>query len=388
MRILIGSLTYPLLNGVTTSINLSVDGLIERSHQVVVVGPEYGTGPARPEHQTVPSSFVSRLLLKTLHKKERLFGWSALGAIKEIASEFRPDIFWLHSLTWSGNAFEQAMLRSQSKKVLTYHTLVEDYGRIYGGRLGALIMRRRSKTVANKMNAVIAPSQVIADRLINYGVTTPIFVIPTGIAVPKNQYTKQEMAERFRFNPSSPLLLYVGRVSAEKNIQALLLMTKRLNQIKKHMLLLVGPGDILEIEGQATALGIGREVICSGPLPKEDAQRTYGAADVFVFASKTETQGLVIGEAMMAGLPVAALDSAIRSEIYPPPTAAVSRNVDELVKQVTKLLINHPARHKQIEAAKKFVNQRFQVKMMIDRQEAVMEKVVDGVGIEPTTLAV
>ncbi len=376
MRILIGSLTYPLLNGVTTSINLSIDGLTERSHQVVVIGPEYNLGTVRPEHQTVPSSWVGRLLLKSLHKKERLFGWSGLAAIREIAAEFQPDIYWLHSLTWSSNAFERAMLGSQAKKVLTYHTLVEDYGRIYGGKIGATIMRQRSKIVANRVNAVIAPSQVIAQRLKSYGVTSPIFVIPTGITVPKNQYTKSELAARWRFNPDWPILLYVGRVSAEKNIQALLEMTKRLNQTKKHMLLLVGPGDILGVEKQAAAMGIAAEVICSGPLPKEDAQRTYGAADVFVFASKTETQGLVIGEAMMAGLPVVALQSPIQPEVYPTSSAIVVESVDQFASSVSEILTD-PQRRKILTAnAKQFVEENFSVQGMTAKQIELFENLI------------
>src|SRR3989344_7130094 len=211
MKIIIGSMTYPLANGVTTSINTSGDCFVSNVHKVAIVAPRYDDlGKVRPEHYPVSSSEIGRWFLSALHKKERFFSaTSATEEIERIVEDFQPDAYWLHTVTWAQNAFEKAMSKSKKPNVLTYHTLIEDYGRAYAGEIGAWKMRTRSRDVANEMDAVIAPSAVIAKRLSLYGVRKDIDVIPTGIRVPATSYTKKEIAERFHFPADSTVLLYV-----------------------------------------------------------------------------------------------------------------------------------------------------------------------------------
>lgn len=382
MRILIGSLTYPLLNGVTTSINTTLDGFSAAGHELAVVAPEYPIGMIRPEHRLVPASRLSRAVLRSVGKKERTFGYRATGLIRTIVREFAPEAFWLHTLTWLPSAFERVMLGSNKPKVLTYHTLVEQYGRIYGGAAGAAVMRYRSKVVANAMDRIIAPSQMLAKVLIRYGVRRPITVIPTGISVPRSGYRKAELAGRFHFAKATNLLLYVGRVSVEKNIPILLEMTKELNRTGDFTLLLVGPGDLVAIEQSAVKLGIGPKIICAGPLAKEDAQQIYYAADLFVFASQTETQGLVVGEAMLAGLPVVALTSPIQPEVYPEETAAVAKDLSGLIKAVKTLVKSPFSRERLREKGRLFVQEHFSVEQMINQQIAVFEQLIRPTDLE------
>jgi len=368
MRIAIGSVTYPLLNGVTTSIDLSVDGLVKAGHQVIIVSPTYGQGRVRPEHRPASTSLVSRLLLHAFGKKERLFSLKAYREIGSLLVSFSPEICWLHTVSWAENAFEKAMLASPAKKVLTYHTMVEDYGRVYAGKLGGSVMKVRSRDLANQMDAVIVPSRVIGKRLLSYGVTRPISIIPTGVTIPDKGYNKAELAVRFHFLPDCLLLLYVGRVSKEKNIFALLWAVKTVNQQRPATLLLVGPGDIEHTEKLAEQLGISRQVICAGPLAKEDTQKIYAGADIFLFASQTETQGLVIGEAMLSGTPVVATKSPIQPEVYPEGVATVVDKDEQLGKAVLELA-KDTAKTKQIrQVGKQFVRSNFSVKNMTERQ--------------------
>ena len=378
MKIIIGSVTYPLANGVTTSINTSVDGFISAGHKVAIIAPRYdGFGKVRPEHYPVTSSEIGRWFMSALHKKERLFSVISAGEeIEKIVENFQPDAFWLHTLTWAPNAFEKAMLKSDQPSVLTYHTLVEDYGRAYAGEIGAWRMRTRSRDVANEMDAVIVPSSVIAKRLSLYGVRKSIDVIPTGIDIPKTSHAKSEIARRFHFSADATLLLYVGRVSREKNIAKLIQMTQPLLQDQKTVLLLVGPGDLVETQDQAQKWGVGRQVICAGALPKEDTQKIYGAADAFVFASQTETQGLVIGEAMLAGTPVVALYSPIQPEIYPDHVAVVVHDPRQFANSVKEILADEPGRKILTSTAKKFVETNFSIDGMITKQIALFERLV------------
>lgn len=376
MKILVGSLTYPLANGVTTSINTSVDGFLKHHHQMMVVAPSYSVGKARPEHQPVSASEIGRWFLTAMHKKEHFFSAEAPQEIRELAEKFQPDAYWLHTVTWAANAFEKEMIRSDKPKVLTYHTLVEDYGRAYAGSAGAWKMSQRSREVANAMDAVITPSKAIAKRLIKYGVKKPIWVIPTAISIPSSSYTKAELAERFHFPPAASVLLYVGRVSREKNIELLIEMTRPLLEKRDTILLLVGPGDIVDTEIYARRFGVGEQVFCTGPLAKEDTQRIYGGADAFVFASQTETQGLVIGEAMLAGTPVVALDSPIQAEVYPDDVAAVVRNEANFAATVSEVLTNKKLTEQKAKKAKAFVAKNFSLENMISRQIGLFEKLV------------
>lgn len=369
MKIVISSLTYPLPNGVTTSINTSVDGFIKEGHKVIVVAPDYGKGKIRPEHYPVTSSLWARMLTRLFHKEERMFALSARKQIEKIVKEFQPDAYWLHTVNWSASVFEKIMVSSDRVKVLTYHTLVEQYGRVYAGEIGANRMIWRSKALGNQMDAVITPSEMIKNKLRQYGVTKPVQVIPTGVNLPGQHFSRQEIAQKFDFSPEAAVLLYVGRVSKEKNISELIVMASQLKKMTdKFVLLLVGPGDIDETHRLAAQLGVAQQLRCSGGLPKEEAQKIYAACDLFVFASQTETQGLVINEAMAAGLPVVALDSPIQNEVYPDDQAVVVRNKEEFAASVYRLLNDSQRRQELSEKGKQFVEKNFSTKGMIEKQ--------------------
>lgn len=375
MKILICSLTYPLLNGVTVSINATVDGLLKKGDQALVVSPRYGKGRHRPEHRPVPSSYIAKTLGSLIGKDERTFGVTAFFHIKKIIGEFNPDIFWLHTLTWAPNAFELNMLRSPKPKVLTYHTLVEEYGRVYGGEIGANLMKRRSKSLANKMDAIITPSKIIKKKLISYDVTKPIYPIPTGIESVKKYFTKKELHQEFNIPPNAKILLCVGRICKEKNIGALLKIMKEINKRDKNIfLILIGPGEPDEFKKIAKDLKISDKVIFTGPLPKEKVQKSYGGADVFVFPSKTETQGLVVGEAMMAKTPVVALNSQIIPDVYPKKTLFVANNQKEFVNTLFEILKNKKKREKVTKEAKKFIEENFSMEAMTKKQRELFSK--------------
>ena len=382
MKILISSLTYPLRNGVTVSIDATVDGLIAKGDKVLVVAPRYKKVKHRSEHCPVPSSILMKTLGSLIGKEERTFGITAPYYIEKIAKEFKPDIYWLHTLTWGPNAFELHMLKSDKPKVLTYHTLVEEYGRMYGGKIGADLMRRRSKSVANKMDVIITPSKVIKQKLRKYGVTKPIYPIPTGINIVKKYFTKEELCRRFNISLNSKILLFVGRVCKEKNIEALLKMMKKIkNEDSNIFLLIVGPGDIEKFSALAKEMNVADRIIFTGALPAEEAQKIYGGSDVFTFSSKSETQGLVIGEAMMAGTPVVAFESQIQPEIYPKNLSLVVKNVSEFSDAVLNILKNREKREKMTKNAKKFVLENFSREAMTRKQRELFSKVYNKLEI-------
>ncbi len=378
MKIMVSSLTYPLPNGVTASLNTAVDGLLREGHKVMIVAPKYKVGKARPEHQEIPSSLVAhRIAMNLFGKEERVFRINSKKRIDALAKKFNPDIYWLHTVTWGANAFETQMLNSSKKKVLFYHTLVEEYGRLYAGEMGALVMRKRTKALCNKVDAVMTPSNMMKNKLLEYGVKKPIYIIPTGISAPKKSFTKKEIREKFNLPPNKKILLYLGRMSKEKNIEALLKMMvdlKRKNY--KAILLFVGPGDIQEVKKKSRKMGIEDVVFCTGPLKREEAQKVYGGCDVFTFSSQTETQGLVVGEAMLVGLPVVALASPIQREVYPEGKAVILKKEENFSQAVIDILENKEKRERMTKEAKKFVLNNFSKSLMTERQIKVFKDVL------------
>jgi glycosyltransferase involved in cell wall biosynthesis len=192
----------------------------------------------------------------------------------------------------------------------------------------------------------------MADTLKDYGVDKPLHVIPTGL--PESQFLRgdgQRFREAWNIAPERKVALFVGRAAFEKNIGFLLDMAAlACRQQPQLMLVIAGEGPALpSLRRQAAELGIEKLVRFVGYLPRDGALRDcYAAADVFTFASRTETQGLVLLEAMAIGLPVLAIPALGAAEIIKPGRGAIAAaetpegfagQLVGLLNRPTKLLI-------------------------------------------------
>jgi glycosyltransferase involved in cell wall biosynthesis len=196
--------------------------------------------------------------------------------------------------------------------VATYHTFFEDYLHHYVPILprgiGRWIARRFTLSQCNDVAELISPSAPMRDALRAYGVTTPIEVLPTGL--PAESFVQGDGArfrKAFDLPPDRPLLLYVGRVAFEKNIDFLLRMFARLRARRPDALFVIaGEGPALpHLTRLARELGLEAHVRFIGYLDRRtELPDCYAAGNAFVFASRTETQGLVLLEAMAQGTPV------------------------------------------------------------------------------------
>ena len=196
--------------------------------------------------------------------------------------------------------------------IATYHTFFEEslhhYVPMLPRPIGRALARRFTRSQCAQLAAIVAPSEPMRSLLLEYGVSTRIQVIPTGL--PAERYVPGDGA-RFRAHfgiaADRPLLLYVGRVAHEKNIEFLLHAFVALRRIRPGALFAIaGEGPAREhLQSQAARLGIASDVQFIGYLDRERGLADcYAAADVFVFASRTETQGLVLLEALAQGRPV------------------------------------------------------------------------------------
>ncbi|MBI1905379.1 MAG: glycosyltransferase [Rhodocyclales bacterium] len=311
MRVLMLSDVYfPRINGVSTSIQTFRQRLPEHGIATTLVAPVYGgEGEGADDVIRIAGRAVPG------DPEDRIMRWrDACRAVDRMPLD---DYDAIHIQTPFLAHYLGVRLRRRTglPTLVTYHTLFEDYLHHYAPWLprAALraLARRLSCRQCNGVDAVIAPSTAMAGRLREYGVQSPVHVLPTGI--PVAHYAKGSGA-RFRarhgLDPARPLALYVGRLAFEKNLHFLLDVAEHARGMGSDVcMLLAGDGPAnAALRDAVKRRGLGGQVAFAGYLSRDDElPDCYAAADAFVFASKTETQGLVLLEAMAAGVPVVCL---------------------------------------------------------------------------------
>lgn len=310
MRILmITDVYFPRINGVSTSIETFRNELRQHAIDVTLVAPEY------PQHQAAPS--IHRVPSRRLpfDPEDRLMHWGKLMHKTRELDVHKFDLIHIQTPFAAHYAGVRAARRSGVPVLATYHTHFEEYFHHYLPFAPRRLLRSTARRIAcnqcNQLDAVIVPSLAMRAALIDYGVRSPLHILATGIPL---QQFQQGDGSRFRsqhrIDPGRPIALFVGRVAHEKNIGFLLEAMAHLRRAHPEaMLVIAGEGPAMSALIQAAkALGIESQVRFIGYLDRNtQLPDCYAAANVFVFASKTETQGLVLLEAMAAGLPVYAL---------------------------------------------------------------------------------
>lgn len=310
MRVLMVSDVYfPRINGVSTAIQTYREALAAHGVEVSLVAPDYGNVCAEP--------WVSRVSARQVPRdpEDRLVRWGAMRSAVDAAVARGCDLIHVQTPFLAHYAGHGAARRAGLPVIATYHTLFEEYLQHYAPFVPAgwlrSMARRFSRSQCNALNAVIVPSQAIHRRLSDYGVTSPLHILPTGIPLGRfGGLGREAFRARHGIDQARPVALYVGRVAHEKNIDFLLDVVDLARESLPDLLLLIaGEGPALAaLRESVAARGLSGNVQFLGYLDRRsELPDCYAAADLFAFASRTETQGLVLLEAMAAGLPVVAL---------------------------------------------------------------------------------
>jgi glycosyltransferase involved in cell wall biosynthesis len=262
--------------------------------------------------------------------------------------------------------------------------LFEEYLQHYVPLVPAPLTRHFARTLSrrqcNALDGVIVPSSAMADRLRDYGVTVPLHVLPTGIPTEHFAHGDREAFRRRHHLPEQvKVALFVGRVAHEKNIDFLLQVAARCRSAQPNLRwLIAGEGPALaDLKALARRLGIADRVRFIGYLDRtRDLPDCYAAADAFVFASRTETQGLVLLEAMAAGLPVVALSAMGTRDIVEPRLGAVSAHddIDDFAARLDALLGDDARRFGMRHVAQQFA-QRWSDRAMATRLDALYRQI-------------
>ncbi len=276
--------------------------------------------------------------------------------------------------------------RELGRKTLeTYHTFFEEYLHHYLPLLPRAITRAFARSVSrrqcNSVDAVVAPSQQLAAVLADYGVTAPIEVIPTGLDL--GDFAGGDGA-KFRAQhgiaPRRPVMLLVGRVAHEKNIDFLVRVLAEVRKSVHDVLFVIaGEGPALPaLRRTVSGAGLEGHVLFVGYLDRRTALRDcYRAADVFVFASRTETQGLVLLESLALGVPVVSTAVLGTKEVLREARGAivVAEDVGEFSAAVTRVLTEPGLRAALADEARAFVETRWSSGEMARRLLALYDRI-------------
>lgn len=305
---------FPFVSGVSVSVDRLRTGLCNLGHTLQLFVPRY-----RDSWQDDSATVRIPTLMAFGQKGEFRLTNPFSARFRRRLRAFKPDLIHVHHPFWLGSMGLFMGRRLKVPVIYTYHTRLEHYAHFVplpGALFRNLISHYLIKRFSNRCQGVIVPTHSAEEYLRMIGVKTPTLVQPTGIDVARfaqvEESALEALRERLGVDPSSKILISVSRISKEKNIGFML---EALAELKAQghadfHLLLIGDGpDRGAIQTKIDSLKLTAQATLVGAVPPEQMALYYHLGDMFVFASTSETQGMVILEAMSAGLPVVAVRS-------------------------------------------------------------------------------
>lgn len=373
---------HPILNGVVVSIDTFRKELESRGHKYFIFTT---TVPGFEETDPVVTRLPCLIPFKPKGGRYPVACPQTVGAVRDQIKDMGLDLIHSQHVMSTGNLGLRVAKSLNLPAILTYHTLLAEYTHYFplAPWLAKWYLVRKSRKVCNSYDYVVTPSSSMKRVLRKYGVTVPVTPIPTGVdlALFDKSYTKDEVCKKWKIPANRKILIYVSRVAKEKNIDFLFeslraILSKR-DDI--HFLCIGGGPELKRIQALTSRWNVADKVTFTDMLPKSEVNRYYGACDVYVFASVTETQGIVIVEAMASGIPAVAVDQMGPSDIITDGIdgflVPLKRNV--FSGRIEQLLDNESLRKKMGDAARKNA-QKFSTSACADLMEGLYEKVIDS----------
>ena len=339
----------PLVDGVVRSILLYRRELEKRGHQVYVFAPK-----KIKSH----SDFVNRVKIKD---DKRVFRFRAVDSVVipgyplAVPISFKAtkkipaldlDIVHCQTPATMGLLGDMVSLLENIPKVYTYHTYYPEYAGnyIFSGKFKTkAAVKKYDIFYCNRSDRVIVPSPKLQNILTDWGIKSPISILPTGIDL--SEFSSAD-GQRFRksqkIDPQQKILLFVGRLGKEKSIDFLIEVVAKLQAQKENtVLVIIGDGkERKDLEKKAKELNLKDKVIFTGFLSRQDTLDAFAASHTFVFSSRTDTQGLVLAEAAALGKPIIMVEDEGLGNIVVDGVNGfiVAKDVDIFAAKVKKLL--------------------------------------------------
>ena len=332
MKILyLSDVFFPRVNGVSTSISTFRSELQKLGHRVDLAAPRYGderdeAGILRFEGRAVPFDPEDRWIQRR----------SVLRYHQHLVDQ-QYDLIHIQTPFVAHRIGVRLAKKLGIPAVETYHTFFEEYLYHYvpfaPRRLMRGVARYFSRNQCNRVDALVVPSRAMENALLDYGVTTPISRIPTGLRPEDFAFGNgAKFRDKYRIATDRPTLVHIGRVAFEKNISFLLRMLRKVvDNIPDVLMVIAGEGPAVpNLRQQVQQLELDGHVLFLGYMDRAtELMDCYRAADGFVFASRTETQGLVLLEAMALSVPVVSTAVMGTKDILAPEKGCLIAEEDE-----------------------------------------------------------
>ncbi|PKM56714.1 MAG: glycosyltransferase family 4 protein [Firmicutes bacterium HGW-Firmicutes-3] len=342
---------YPQINGVVTSVMMLQEELEKRGHKVTIITVKV------PNHIEEKENIIRIKSIPIIRMNEFRLGIPFNVPLIKMIKALKLDLVHTHT------EFSVGLLGKYMARVLdiplvhTYHTMYEDYTHYiynlkHGQRVVKKMIAKSCKIYTKKYSCIIAPTDKTLVSLRRYGIENDIHILPTGIDIGKFAKIEADnsailaLRKSHQIEENDFVLLSLGRISKEKNIEFLLSQMPELIKAHKHLkLVIVGDGPYLnQLLKQCDELSLHKHVVFVGRVPYEDIGQYYKMANIFVSASYTETQGLTIIEAMASDLGVVVYDDTnVQGIVMEGESGRLFKTETELKNQISDA-INHPGK--------------------------------------------
>jgi len=297
---------YPYVSGVVRSIELFRHELQQLGHNVYIFAPSYRRQKEEEGIFRFPSINAPTI-------KDFSLALPFAPGVGKMIRDLKIDLIHCHSPFLLGNVGARTAKRHKLPLVFTHHTLYDlyvHYVPLFPGLARKLVLGFVRK-FCNNCNLVITPTKMLAERLLELGITVPMQAIPTGLKLEEFANPDPDWLRReYGIGPQEKVLLCVARFGKEKNLDMVLESFRIINRAcPDSRLFMVGIGPYEEELRKMTAsMGLNSRVTIIGrALPRRTLTNYYAGADLFIYAATTETQGIIVSEAHAVGLPVVAV---------------------------------------------------------------------------------
>ena len=378
MNILMMTNTYfPIVGGLEQSVYSFSQQFKSLGHEVLIVTPTFeGMPTEEPGVIRIPAFQKFSGTIFSLN-------FPVSGLLTRLMKEFVPDMVHSHCPFFMGDFALRLSRQHAIPLVFTYHTMFEQYVHDWPVQNEGVkrFMVKLAAGYANLVDQVVVPSESVRDILLKRGVKTPMEVIPTGVDLQRFSKGGGIAFRRQNQIPLDALVIgHAGRLAAEKNLEFL---TNCLVELLKkdprvHALIVgLGPSEKM-IKDTFEQAGLAKRLHLTGVLHYQQLVDAYFAMDVFAFASLSETQGIVLIEAMAAGLPVVALDApGAREVVEDHHNGILLSEMDQqsFIDAIQWVLSRSPEELQAIKRAAKITAQKYPIDSAGKRMLEVYEKV-------------
>lgn len=324
---------FPQVSGVATSIKTLKEELEKNGHEVYIFTT------TDPNADKLEKDVIRMPSVPFVSFKDRRVVVRGMWYAYLVAKELELELIHTHTEFGAGILGKMVAKKLKIPLIHTYHTMYEDYLHYIakGKVLRQSHVKYLSRLFANHTTGVVCPSERVIDTLRGYGVVTPLRVIPTGIDIEKFKRVDitnkdiEKLRQSLHIEKDQLMILSLSRISYEKNIQALVYgLPQIIKAYPNARMVIVGKGPYLEeLQELITTLGLSEYVQFTGEVANDDVALYYKAADFFVSASTSETQGLTYTEAMAAGTPCVVEGNAYLNRLFDHPSLGRTFETDQ-----------------------------------------------------------